>query len=183
MASILNWAILQSPRMVRFFMNRYAPLKGAGIRITEVAPDFKRMVLEMALTARNRNIMGTQFGGSLYAMADPFFMLMLMRNLGRRYLVWDQAATIEFVSPGRGRVRGVYTLSDEDLNQIERQAANGDKVLHTFEADIVHADGESVVARVQKVVYVRLRKEFRPHASSSNASSVASSASPVDSHD
>jgi acyl-coenzyme A thioesterase PaaI-like protein len=163
MASLLNWAILQSPRLVRFFMNRYAPLRGAGIRVTEVAPDFKRMVLELPLTAGNRNIMGTQFGGSLYAMADPFFVLMLMRNLGRRYLVWDQAATVEFVAPGKGRVRGVYEISDEALNDIERQAASGQKVLHTFNATIAHVSDGTPVARVQKVIYVRLRKEFRPH--------------------
>ena len=164
MASLFPFQLTKNPYIVRFLMNRYAPLRGAGIRVKQIESDFKRVVVEMPLTRRNKNIMGTQFGGSLYAMADPFFMLMLMTLLGHRYHVWDQQATIDFIAPGRGRVTGVFKISDEALADIEERAKSGDKLLYTFHADIVHDDG-SVVAKVSKVLYVRLKKEFRPQAS------------------
>ena len=161
MANLFQVALLQNAGIVRFIMNRYAPLRGAGIRVVKIDPDFKRVVVELPLSKKNRNVMGTSFGGSLYAMADPFFMLMLMRLLGKTHHVWDQQATIDFVSPGKGRVTGTYVISDAQLNSIKEQAKSGDKVLYTFEADIVHDDG-STVAKVSKVLYVRLKKEFRP---------------------
>ncbi len=161
MANLFQVALLQNAGIVRFLMNRYAPLRGAGIHITKIDPDFKRVVVELPLTKKNRNVMGTSFGGSLYAMADPFFMLMLMRLLGKQHHVWDQQASIDFISPGKGRVTGTYVISDEQLNSIKAQAASGEKVLYTFHADIVHDDG-SIVAKISKVLYVRLKKEFRP---------------------
>jgi acyl-coenzyme A thioesterase PaaI-like protein len=163
MANLFQAALLQNPGIVRFVMNRYAPLRGAGIRIVKIDADFKRVVVELPLTKKNRNIMGTAFGGSLYAMADPFFMLMLMRLLGKQHHVWDQQATIDFIAPGKGRVTGTYAISEEQLNSIIEQAKSGDKVLYTFHANIVHDDG-SIVAKVSKVLYVKLKKEFRAQA-------------------
>ena len=80
-------------------MNLWPPLLFAGVRILHIAPDFKRVTVQMKLRWFNRNYVGTHFGGSLYAMTDPFYMLMLMKNLGRRYYVWDYSADIRFLKP------------------------------------------------------------------------------------
>jgi hypothetical protein len=87
-------------------INFYAPLLGAGIRSKKI--DKNTIRVEMKLTALNRNIVGTHFGGSLYAMCDPWFMLILMRNLGPDYVVWDKAASIQFLMPGRGKVSATF---------------------------------------------------------------------------
>ena len=105
--------------------------------------------------------MRTHFGGSLYAMADPFYMLILMKTLGSKYHVWDQQATIEFVSPGLATVYGTYEVAYDQLLDIQNKASLGEKVLYTFNTAVTHADG-SVVARIQKVLYVRLKKKYRP---------------------
>ena len=76
----------------------------------------KAIDVEMKLRFWNKNYVGTHFGGSLYAMTDPFFMLMLLDNLGPEYLVWDKAATICFKKPGRGKVRAEFRLSDEQVD-------------------------------------------------------------------
>ncbi|HEX4856451.1 MAG TPA: DUF4442 domain-containing protein [Limnobacter sp.] len=149
------------PEFMRRAMNFYAPLRGAGIHVHSISSDFSEIEVRMPLTRRNSNIMGTQFGGSLYAMADPFFMLMLMKRLGPRYHVWDQEANIRFVSPGKGPVKGIFQVADPALEEIKALAAGGEKVLHTFRANIVHHDG-SVVAEVSKVLYIRLKREYRP---------------------
>ena len=155
-------ALTDTPGFMRRVMNLYAPLRGAGIRVHSISSNFSEIEVRMPLTRRNSNIMGTQFGGSLYAMADPFFMLMLMKRLGHRYHVWDQEATIRFVAPGKGLVKGVFQVSDSTLEEIRTLAAGGEKVLHTFHASITHQDG-SVVAQVSKVLYIRLKREFRPN--------------------
>lgn len=90
------WSRARKARLLRFAMNLYPPFLGAGIRVRHIAGDFREVRVRMGLNRLNRNYVGTQFGGSLYAMTDPFFMLMLMENLGRDYVVWDKAANIEF---------------------------------------------------------------------------------------
>jgi acyl-coenzyme A thioesterase PaaI-like protein len=146
------------PRLLRIGMNLWPPFLGAGIHVRRIAPDFREVHVEMRLRPGNRNYFGTHFGGSLYAMTDPFFALMVHHNLPRNYLVWDKAGSIEYIAPGRGRVGAVCRLEQADIDTIVRMTSAGDKHLHLFRVDIV--DRESlVVARVEKIVYIRRRPE------------------------
>lgn len=146
------------PWLLKLGMNLWPPFLGAGIRVARIAPDFREIVVEMPLRLYNRNDFGTHFGGSLYAMTDPFFALMVLHNLPPSYLVWDKAASIEFVAPGRSRMRAVFRLAQEDLDTILKMTADGDRHLHLFKLDVTDAEG-LVVARVEKIVYVRKKKD------------------------
>jgi acyl-coenzyme A thioesterase PaaI-like protein len=149
------------PRLLRFGLNVWPPFLGARIRVRSIDPDMRRVVVEMPLRRTNRNSFGTQFGGSLFAMTDPFFVLMLIHNLPAGTIIWDKAAAIEFVAPGRGRVHATMAISAEDLDQIERAITAGEKHLHVFKAEIVDDEG-LVVARVEKIVYLRRRVAAPP---------------------
>ncbi len=142
-------------------MHLWPPFLGAGIRLRRMSEDFREAEVELRLGRLNRNAVGTQFGGSLFAMTDPFYAIMLMRNLGREYLVWDKAASIEYLAPGRGTVRASFELTEACLAGVRAGAAGGEKVLPEFDTDIVDAKGE-VVARVHRTVYVRLKPKHRP---------------------
>lgn len=141
-------------------INFYPPMIGAGIRVTRTSDDFTEIDVEMKLRWWNRNVVGTQFGGSLYMMCDPFFMAILMTNLGRDYIVWDKAARIDFLKPGRGRVTARFRIPPEVIAEIRAQADSGPKVEPEFEVDVVDDHGV-VVARVHKTLYVR-RKPVKP---------------------
>jgi acyl-coenzyme A thioesterase PaaI-like protein len=141
-------------RWFRHLLNVYPPFLGAGIRVRHIAPDWRRVQVEMALRWYNRNALGTQFGGSLFAMSDPFFMLMAMHNLGRGYVVWDKGAEIEFVAPGRSRVTVEFTLSESDLAEMREQTRDGQKFVRWLPAEIRGTGGE-LVAKVRRQLYVR----------------------------
>jgi hypothetical protein len=145
---------------LRRAMNCWPPFLGAGIRVKRIAPDFSAVDIEMRLTWYNRNYVRTHFGGSLYTMTDPFHMIMTLHRLGAGYIVWDKAGSVEYVAPGRGTVRAEIRISDEQIDDIRRRAANGDKVLPEFAADVVGEDG-MVVARVRKTLYVRLKRPVK----------------------
>jgi acyl-coenzyme A thioesterase PaaI-like protein len=132
----------------------YPPYVGAGVRVTEVAADASRVTVEMPLTPLNRNFVGTHFGGSLYAMFDPFFMFILLERLGPGSVVWDKAARVEFLRPGRGTVRATFHVPDDRLEEIRRNALRHGKVLPEFEVTVLAEDG-TAVARVHKTLYVR----------------------------
>jgi acyl-coenzyme A thioesterase PaaI-like protein len=97
---------------------------------------------------------GTQFGGSLFSMTDPWWMIMLLNRLGKGYIVWDKAAEIDFVAPGRGTVRAVFSLPDSVVEEVREQASDGKPVLRWFEVSVLDADG-TLVSRVRKQVYIR----------------------------
>jgi uncharacterized protein DUF4442 len=132
----------------------YAPYLGAGVRVKEVADDFSTIRVEMPLRFYNRNYVGTHFGGSLYSMCDPFYMLMLINILGRDYIVWDKAATIRFKKPGTGVVKAVFHIPPERISEIKAAADAQGKVEPLFQVNVTDAEG-NVVAEIDKLLYVR----------------------------
>jgi acyl-coenzyme A thioesterase PaaI-like protein len=139
-------------RLRERFINLYPPFLGAGIRSRRL--DDLTIRVEMPLTWLNRNIFGTHFGGSLYAMCDPWFALILLRALGNGYIVWDKAASIQFVKPGRGKVTAIFHITPERVEEIRQAAESSPKVEPVFTVEVVDAQGQ-VVARVEKLLYVR----------------------------
>lgn len=150
-----------SARVLQRGMNLWPPFLGAGIRVKSISADFRDTVVEMKLGRLNRNYFGTHFGGSLYAMTDPFFALMVFHNLGPDYLVWDKAGRIDYESPGRGRVRAHFHLSERRIAEIKEVAADGGKTFPEFEVNVKDEE-ERIVARVHKTLYVRLKSRHRP---------------------
>jgi acyl-coenzyme A thioesterase PaaI-like protein len=132
----------------------WPPFFGAGIRIRQLSPDFRVVTVELGLSFWNRNYVGTQFGGSLYSMCDPFYMLMLIENLGKGYIVWDKAATIRYKRPGKGKVRAEFQLSEDELQSIRTEVDIHGKIEKTFTIHVKSMDGE-IIAEVDKLISIR----------------------------
>ena len=142
------------------FMRFYPPYLGAGVIVTHVARDLSLLEVEMKLSAWNRNFVGTHFGGSLYSMCDPFFMLMLMMQLGDGYVVWDKSASIDFLRPGRGKVRARFVLPSGRAEELRGETNQKGKINPVFEVTVVDEAGDAI-ARVRKVLSVRRKEEAR----------------------
>ncbi len=141
---------------LRRLVNFWPPFLFNSICPTYIAKDFREIHVALKLRFYNRNYVGVHFGGNLFAMTDPWYMLMLMQNLGRDYYVWDKKASIEFIAPGRGKVTAKFLLTDEKLNEIRAASANGEKCLPEFIVEIYDSQ-QALVARVHKTVYVKLK--------------------------
>jgi len=146
-------------RLMLRSINIWPPFLGAGIRV-KWSPDHKSVDVVMKLRLWNRNYVGTHYGGSLYSMTDPFYMLMLMDNLGPDYIVWDKAASIRFRRPGKGRVRAEFRLSDEQLEDIRTRLMAQEKYEPTFVVQVKDEAGE-VVAEVEKLLHIRRKQNAR----------------------
>ena len=140
--------------MIRL-LSLYPPYLGAGVRV-KASPDLRTFEVRMRLRRWNRNYVGTQFGGSLYTMCDPFFMLILVEALGREYVVWDKAATIRFRRPGRGTVHATFHIPLVRIEEIRAAVDTRGKIEPTFHVAVLDDDGE-VVAEVEKLLYVRAK--------------------------
>jgi acyl-coenzyme A thioesterase PaaI-like protein len=144
----------RTPRGMRLAANVWPPLLFAGVRVEHIAPGFRHIRVRLVKSPLTSNLFGTQFGGSMFAMTDPFWVVMLARNLGPGYVVWDRRGEIEFVRPGRTALTAEFTLTPETVDEIRAAAAGGRKVLRWFGSDIYDRGG-TLVARTRKQVYVR----------------------------
>ena len=163
---------------LRRAFNLWPPFLFAGIRVRAVSDDWRHARVELRRHWYNRNFVGTHFGGSLFAMTDPFWMLLVMQSLGRDYIVWDKAGAIDFIKPGRGTVHARFDLDDVTLDELRDATADGAKTLRWFETDVIDAAGD-VVARMRKQLYIRRKPERsagpsrRPTAQSADAAPLA----------
>lgn len=139
--------------------NWWRPFRGAGISIVHVSPDYREIHVQMKLRWYNRNYVGTHFGGSIYAMTDPFYMMMLINNLGGEYIVWDKGAHIEFLKPGRGTVRAHFVLSTDQIQLIKNTVDQEGKYVFDLPVDVL-GESDQIVASVNKTLYVRRKHQL-----------------------
>lgn len=135
----------------------FGPYRGAGIRVEHIADDFSEATVSMRLRWYNTNYVGTHFGGSLYSMVDPFYMLLLMNRLGRDYIVWDKAAFIDFIRPAKGKVSAHFVLTEQMLEDVRHNTADGNKYQPCWPVEIHNEAGE-LVARIDKTLYIRRKR-------------------------
>lgn len=141
-------------KLFRILLNLYPPYLGTGVYVKKISDDYREVLVEMKLKWYNRNYVNTHFGGSIYSMTDPFYMLMLMQNLGKGYIVWDKSAHIEFVKPGRGTIYAHFKITEEQIQDIIKNTENGQKYLPEFTVKVMDSSND-IVAVIKKMLYVR----------------------------
>lgn len=141
-------------KYLKLRLNFYPPYWATGITVKSISQDYREIVVQMKMHWYNRNYVKTHFGGSLYAMTDPFFMLMFLHILGKDFIVWDKVANIEFIKPGEGMVTARFLINNQQIEDIIKNTAEGQKYFPKFSVDIVNEMGETVT-RVVKTLYVR----------------------------
>lgn len=139
--------------------NLWPPFLGLGIRLA-LAPDRLSIRSTMRLRFWNRNIVGTAFGGGIYAMVDPICMIVLMENLGPDYVVWDKAATVRFRRPGRSDLTAEFRLTPEEIATIRTAADTQDRIEPAFTVQVRDADGQ-LVAEMEKLLFVQRKALFQ----------------------
>lgn len=142
--------------LIRFW-NLWPPFLFCGIRPKVLSKDFRNISVTLKLRFYNSNYVGTQYGGALFSMTDPFYMIMLIKNLGPAYTVWDKAASIQYLKPGRTDVTAEFHLSEEDLATIRATVQAEGKMEWRRNIEIKNKQGE-IVATVEKVISIKLKK-------------------------
>lgn len=148
------------PSIIKFALNLWPPLWGAGIRIVRISDDFREVQIKLKLRWWNKNANRTQYGGSIFSLTDPMYALMLIGILGKEYFVWDKQAEIHFIKPGDTDLYADFVISEDQLGQIRRATINGDKYFPEFVVQVKNTRGD-VVSQVKRVLYVRKKPQYR----------------------
>lgn len=144
-------------RLMRWGFNWFPAYRGTGGRIDYIARDLREIRIRVPLSRRTRNYVGTIFGGSMFGAVDPVYMVMLIRALGREYVVWDKEATIRFRRPGRTTLYARFVLDDAELDAIRDALARETAVDRVYTVELKDAEG-TVHAVVEKTIHVRKKK-------------------------
>jgi acyl-coenzyme A thioesterase PaaI-like protein len=147
-------------KFLRWGFNLFPAYCFTGARITYISHDFRQVVVRLPLSWQTRNVVGTIFGGSMYAAVDPVYMLMLIKNLGPDYVVWDRSACIDFKKPGRTALFARFQIDGAELDAIRRELEQVRHVDRVYHVDLVDEQG-TVHASVEKVVYIRRKEQAR----------------------
>jgi acyl-coenzyme A thioesterase PaaI-like protein len=148
--SFKSWA-------TRFMFNLFPCYRRTGVKVTYISPDFHEVRIKLPLNWKTRGYNGSTFGGSMYACVDPVYMTMISWCLGKQYIAWDKAATIDFRKPGRGTLYSTFRLPDDELARIRAELEHAERVERVYDVEL--ADAEGVVhAAFRKTIQVRKRK-------------------------
>ena len=141
-------------RLTRWRFNWFPAYCGTGAWVMYIASDWREVRIKLPLNIQTYNYVGTIFGGSMYAAVDPFYMIMLIRNLGKGYVVWDKAASIRFKKPGRTTLYARFTLDEAELAAIRAALEQARSIDRTYRVELTDAQGV-VCAEIEKVIYIR----------------------------
>ncbi|MBL7479272.1 DUF4442 domain-containing protein [Legionella bononiensis] len=134
-------------------MRFWPPFWGAGISVKSFNKDMSCIEVQMKMRFWNKNYVGTHYGGSLYSMTDPFYMLMLMNLLGKNYIVWDKSASIRYKIPARGTVFAKFELTEEQIERFKQEIEQTNKIEPEFIIEVKNTDGD-VITVVKKVIHI-----------------------------
>jgi len=161
-----------TPRRLAMGMSLWIPNLFSGIRVKRFAPDWTSATVELHVNVFTRNYVKTAFGGSMSAMTDPYYFMLVRHQLGRDYIVWDTRGEIEFLKPGRGVLTAHFEMPPSKVQELRERARGGARVLEWFETQITDRDGD-VVAWVRREVYVREKRRASAAAGAPDAADAA----------
>jgi acyl-coenzyme A thioesterase PaaI-like protein len=145
-------------RLMRWKFRLFPCYRGTGARVRYVSADFREMRVEIPLSWRTSNYVGTIFGGSLFGAADPIYMLMLIHILGKGYTVWDKAGAIRFLKPGRTTLYGTFVVDEATTDDIVASLEHQRSIDRLFTVQLVDREGVPH-AEIEKTIFIRKNRE------------------------
>lgn len=146
-----------STKIDRWKFNLFPAYRGTGARVVYISADYCKIRVKIPLSWRTRNYVGTIYGGSMYGGIDPIYMLMLIKTLGSKYIVWDKAAKIRFKRPGKETLFADFHLTKEELDNIKEILETNNSVDRIYNLELKDKNG-TVHAKIEKTLYIAKKK-------------------------
>jgi hypothetical protein len=150
-------------RMVRLGFNFHPAFRGTGGRVVHVAKDLRHIRICLPLNWKTKNIVGSLYGGSLFAITDGAHPMMLMAALGDGYIVWDKAASIRYRKPGYSTLYADFVLTSDEVASIHAALGQHPELERTYLVELKDAHGV-VHAVVERTVYIAEKKHYQQKA-------------------
>ncbi|CAL2081880.1 Acyl-coenzyme A thioesterase PaaI, contains HGG motif [Tenacibaculum sp. 190524A02b] len=123
-------------------------------RLTYVSEDLYHVKVKIPISFKNKNYVGSIFGGSLFSATDPVFMIQLMQILGNDYVVWDKDASIKFKRPAKASGYVDFIFTHEEIEDIKNKVASEKEYDLVKHIQITNQDASITFAEVSKTIYI-----------------------------
>ncbi len=130
-------------------------------RIISVTDNLFVVKIKIPISYKNKNYVGSVFGGSLFSATDPIFMIQLLQILGDQYVVWDKSASIKFKKPVRENAYVDFVLTPEEIAQIKQDVIAKREIDLNKEINITNKEATIVFATVSKTIYIADKEYYK----------------------
>lgn len=130
-------------------------------KIIEVSDDLYNVKVKIPISYKNKNYVGSIFGGSLFSATDPVFMIQLMNILGNDYVVWDKSANIKFKRPAKSNSYADFIFSEEEIQQIKERLKDAQEIDLQKDIKITNKDTSTIYAEVSKIIYIADKSYYK----------------------
>ncbi|RKF03038.1 acyl-coenzyme A thioesterase PaaI-like protein [Tenacibaculum lutimaris] len=123
-------------------------------KIIYVSDDLLNVKVKIPVSYKNKNYVGSIFGGSLFSATDPIYMIQLINILGNDYVVWDKSSSIKFIKPVYEDGFIDFIFSTDEIEEIKKRVEVEKKIDLIKELEIVSKDKSTVFTKIDKTIYI-----------------------------
>lgn len=123
-------------------------------RVHTVSEDLSLITIKIPLSWKNRNYVGSIFGGSMFSAVDPIPMVQLINLLDDHYVVWDKGATIKFKRPAKETLYGEFRFSQEELSTIKSRIESENEIEIVKSTVLTNKERTKEFCVVDKTLYI-----------------------------
>ena len=160
LAALRRLPVAWQPLAIKIGFNLMPAFRGSGGRVVFVSADFRHMRVRLPLNWRTRNVVGTLFGGSLFAITDGPHAVLLMLALGSDVVVWDKGGSIRFRRPGRETLYADCIVTAGEVEEVRAALAVAGETDRSFVVEIKDRQGV-VHAVVERTVYIADKQHYK----------------------
>lgn len=150
----------QHHKLFKWFFNVSPMYRRTTGRIIAVTSDLSSIDIKIPLSYKNKNYVGTIFGGSLFAATDPIYMVQLLQLLGSDYVVWDKSSTVRFKRPASDDAYAKFEIREEELAKIKADVKVKQEVDLVKLIQLKSKEGV-LFCEIEKVIYVADKAYFK----------------------
>ncbi|MCT4613772.1 MAG: DUF4442 domain-containing protein [Marinifilaceae bacterium] len=148
-------------KVLKFGFN-YSPVyRRTTGRIIEISEDILFIKVKLALSYKNRNYVGSLFGGTLFSAVDPFPMFQIMQALGNDYIVWDKSAEIKFKRPAYEDLYAEFILTHQEIQEIKQQLQAQKEIEIKKCTQLTNKDKTKIYCEVIKTIYITTKSYYK----------------------
>ena len=129
-------------------------------KIIFASEDLHVVKIKIPLSYKNKNYVGSIFGGSLFAATDPIYMIQLMQILGKDYVVWDKKTDIRFKRPAYENAFATFEFTGLEIEEIKQKVQAENEIDYTKILHITDKNG-TIFTELDKTLYISTKTFYK----------------------
>lgn len=148
-------------RVMKHAFNLSPMYRRSTAKILWVSEDVLDIKIKLPISYKNRNYVGSIFGGSMFSAVDPIPMVQLINLLDSQYVVWDKAASIKFKAPAKEDMYAHFQYTNQELEEIKKRVLEEKELELVKTTELVNQSGDKVYCVIEKTLYISSKEHYR----------------------